>query len=122
MKQTIKLTAFLVIVLGGMLAVWANKTSVVGKIVPVESALFTESANQLYVSNCARCHGGDGKGHTKLGEDMSIPDLTVTARKMSLTDVKRIITNGHDEMPAFKKKLSAAQIASLAKYVRALPR
>jgi mono/diheme cytochrome c family protein len=115
MKQTIKLTAFLVIVLGGMLAVWANKISVVNKIEPA-----TEPANQLYISNCARCHGADGKGNTKLGQDMGIPDLTVTARRMSLTRVKNVISNGDGDMPAFKKKLKAAQIASLAAYVRSL--
>ena len=115
MKQTIKITTILVIVLGGMLAVWANKTPVVSTIEPIESA-----ANRLYISNCARCHGADGKGNTKLGQEMGIPDLTVTARRMSLASVKRVIENGDGDMPSFKKKLKASQITSLANYVRAL--
>lgn len=120
MKQTIKLTAILVMVLGGMLAVWANKTSLIKKIEPAELTESVESANSLYISNCARCHGGDGKGNTKLGQEMGIPDLTITARRMSLTRVKNVIINGDGEMPGFKNKLKTAQITSLAKYVRAM--
>lgn len=115
MKQTIKLTAFVIIVLSGMLMVWANKTSVVAKVETLEPI---ESVNPLYISNCARCHGADGKGKTKLGEELGVPDLTVTARQMSLTRVKNIISNGLGDMPAYKKKLKASQITSLANYVR----
>jgi len=117
MKQTIKLTAFVIIVLGGMLMVWADKTAVSAK---VESLEPIESANSLYISNCARCHGADGKGNTQLGQEYGVPDLTITARRMSLTRVKNIINNGDGDMPAYKKKLKAAQITSLANYVRKL--
>jgi mono/diheme cytochrome c family protein len=123
MKQTLKLTALIILVLGGMLAVWANKMSIAAKVETIESvatAERVESANPLYISNCARCHGADGKGNTKLGEEMGVPDLTITARRMSLTRVKNIISNGLGDMPAYKKKLKAAQITSLANYVRKL--
>ena len=118
MKQTIKLAMFLFIVLGGMLAVWANKTSLAKNVEPSESV--EPVANRLYIRNCARCHGADGKGNTKLGQEMGIPDLTVSARQMSLASVKRVIENGDGDMPGFKKKLKAAQITSLANYVRAM--
>lgn len=117
MKQTIKLTVLVVIVLGGMLAVLANKTSMISKVEPAEPI---ESANALYVSNCARCHGADGKGQTSLGREYDVPDLTITARRMSATRVKNVIANGAGDMPAFKKKLKAAQIASLTSYVRSM--
>lgn len=117
MKQTIKLTVSVIIVLGGMLAVFANKTSTITKL---ETAVPIESANALYVSNCARCHGADGKGQTSLGREYDVPDLTITARRMSLTRVKNVISNGAGDMPGFKKKLKAAQIASLASYVRGM--
>ncbi|MBX7173330.1 MAG: c-type cytochrome [Pyrinomonadaceae bacterium] len=117
MKQTIKLTISVIIILGGMLAVFANKTSTVTKL---ETAVPMKMADAVYTSNCARCHGADGKGNTQLGREYDVPDLTITARKMSLTRVKNIISKGAGDMPAFGKKLKAAQIASLASYVRGL--
>ncbi len=117
MKQTIKLTVSVIIVLGGMLAVFANKTSTVTRL---ETAAPVKLADALYTSNCARCHGADGKGNTQLGQEYDVPDLTITARRMSLTRVKNIISNGAGDMPGFKKKLKAAQITSLANYVRGL--
>ncbi len=119
MKQTIKLTAISVIILVALVAVWANKTSVVTKAETSES-VSAENLNALFVSNCARCHGADGKGNTQLGREYDVPDLTVTARKMSLSRVKNLITKGDGDMPSFKKKLKAAQIAILANYVRSL--
>ena len=120
MKQTIKLTILVVIVLGGMLAVLANKTSMISKVEPAEPIESANALNALYVSNCARCHGADGKGQTSLGREYDVPDLTITARRMSATRVKNVIANGAGDMPAFKKKLKPAQIASLASYVRGM--
>ncbi len=76
------------------------------------------SPKELFMLNCARCHGADGKSQTKLGKSMDAPDLT--AHKHSLKKNIRIITNGDDDMPAFGKKLKKAEIAALAKYVRSL--
>ncbi len=119
MKQTIKLTVISVIILFTLVAVWANKTPFVTNPETVEITS-TSSLNSLYISNCARCHGADGKGNTQLGQELGVPDLTITARRMSLTRVKNIITKGDGDMPSYKKKLKAAQIASLANYVRKL--
>ncbi len=74
----------------------------------------------LYIRNCARCHGADGAGQTEVGQKLDVPDLTISGRRMSAGKVARIITNGADEMPAFGKKLSKKQISSLAAYVRKL--
>jgi mono/diheme cytochrome c family protein len=30
----------------------------------------------LYLANCIKCHGDDGKGHTKLGKKLEIRDFT----------------------------------------------
>ncbi len=120
MKQTIKLTAISVTILLALVAVWANKMPITTRIETPETNPPVESANSLYISNCARCHGADGKGNTKLGQEYEVPDLTITARRMSLTRVKNVISNGDGDMPSFKKKLKASQIASIASYVRKL--
>lgn len=72
----------------------------------------------LYARNCARCHGADGKGETELGKKLDAPDLTVD--KTSEARAVRIITRGHQDMPAFGKKLKKTEIVTLAKYVRSL--
>ena len=74
----------------------------------------------LYIRNCARCHGADGAGQTELGQKLDVPDLTISGRRMSVKKISRIVTNGEDEMPAFGKKLSKKQIAAIAAYVRKL--
>lgn len=89
--------------------------------VPVEKT-FIENASdtpkQLYLRNCARCHGADGKSQTEAGKSMDAPDLTDV--KPSVKKSVRVITSGDGEMPAFGKKLKKSEIVALANYVRTL--
>lgn len=74
----------------------------------------------LYVRNCARCHGADGKGDTEVGRNLDVPDLSISGRRMSVAKISRVIANGKGEMPGFGKKMNKKQIASIAAYVRKL--
>ena len=94
--------------------VWAKS----GDLEPIAESIKLETQSQLYVSNCARCHGADGKGNTQLGREMDIPDLTTS--NISSKRITQVIAKGDGDMPAFGKKLKAKQIASLVKYVKAL--
>lgn len=88
---------------------------------PGESSSFenTEMAPKaLYVRNCARCHGADGKSQTTLGQNLNAADLTVD--KGSVDRSIRIITKGRGEMPGFGKTLTKNQIASIANYIQSL--
>lgn len=81
----------------------------------------TNDALELFVSNCARCHGDNGKGETALGVKLNTPDFTTAKFHKNHNDKKlrEAITNGEDKkMPAFGKKLSSEQIETLIKYVR----
>ena len=84
------------------------------------SAAASSAAPNLYASNCARCHGSDGKGDTEVGRRMDVPDLSVSGRRMSAAKISGIIAKGKGEMPAFGKKLNKKQIAAIAAYVRKL--
>lgn len=75
------------------------------------------SPKKLYTQNCARCHGADGKSETTIGKSLDAPDLTGSGAR-SVKRVTNIITNGKEDMPAFGKKLSKADIKSLVAYVR----
>lgn len=120
MKNIWKASAILVFAAVGIFAVSASKTMVAAAEYNNLSAEenSAQSARALYLRNCARCHGADGKSQTKAGIDSDAPDLTQF--KPSVSKSIRAITNGADGMPAFGSKLKKSQISALANYVRKL--
>jgi mono/diheme cytochrome c family protein len=86
-----------------------------------DEATATAPARKLYLKNCARCHGADGKGETEIGKLNDTPDLTETyVKNKSRKHAANVIANGADGMPAFGKKLTKAEIASIVNYIRVL--
>jgi cytochrome c6 len=82
---------------------------------------YNESPRTLYLNNCARCHGADGTSQTELGRLNDTPDISGgKARRKSASKIAQLITKGRGSMPGFGKKLTRAQISSLANYVRGL--
>lgn len=70
-----------------------------------------------YAQNCAGCHGAGGEG-MKMGT-VNYPSLkTGSSAAHSDAQLNNYITNGHEGMPAFKGKLSAAQISTMVRYIR----
>ena len=80
--------------------------------------------NDLYRSNCARCHGAEGRGDTPLGKTFNAPDFTDQKwwqEHTAITNTRSlvsIVTNGKGGMPAFGKKLNRSEINKLVAYVR----
>ena len=70
---------------------------------------------------CAMCHGLDGKAQTPIGRKIGVKDLTVST--LTEAEIARRVTEGYrdqagtQKMPAYGAKLSAEQIAAVAKYV-----
>jgi mono/diheme cytochrome c family protein len=95
---------------------------------PAEQTVLSKSKNtvenssrSLYLNNCARCHGADGRSNTSLGKSLDATDLTSRkVQKMSRSKIARVIKYGDGEMPSFGKKLNKKEINSIADYVRAL--
>src|SRR5437870_11570500 len=81
-------------------------------------------ADDLFRTNCARCHGADGHGDTPLGHTYNAPDFTDPEwwRKhsniTSAGSLISIVSHGKGSMPAFGRKLTRAQIRRLVDYVR----
>ncbi|HKP72850.1 MAG TPA: cytochrome c [Pyrinomonadaceae bacterium] len=79
-------------------------------------------AKTLYVENCARCHGADGRSQTQMGELYNATDLTDAQWwKKGRPSDKRLaasIRDGLGGMPAFGKKLSKDEIAALVAFVK----
>ena len=80
--------------------------------------------DDLFRNNCARCHGGDGRGDTPLGHTYKTPDFTdqewwrKNANIAGANSLVSIVSRGKGGMPAFGKKLTAREIRSLVGYVR----
>lgn len=83
-----------------------------------------DRGREVYMSNCGRCHGADGAGHTRMAEIVEPPDMTDAAwqRQRSTSRMAASVANGRGQMPAFKKKLSRQEIAAAVAYVRTLKR
>jgi mono/diheme cytochrome c family protein len=64
--------------------------------IPAALALaFTTSAtaadgNAVYSDNCAKCHGDDGNGQTKMGQRVGTRDYTDAAVQASFTDAEAV--------------------------------
>ena len=112
MKKIIKLAVIVGFTTAASLAAWVHT--------PPASAASSEvvSPRTLYVQNCARCHGSDGRSHTTIGQQLDATDLTSLSK--SSASIARTIKNGRGDMPGFGKKLTAKQISSIAGYVRSL--
>lgn len=78
-----------------------------------------KSSRNLYLNNCARCHGADGRSNTAQGRKTGATDLTSRkVQKMSRKKIVRIIKYGDNEMPSFGRKLTKKEMNSIANYVK----
>ncbi len=76
-------------------------------------------------NNCAKCHGADGSGNTKMGKKLNVKNYTDAAAQAALKDdemftaIKDGVTvDGKEKMKAFKDDLSDAEIKDLVAYIR----
>jgi len=75
----------------------------------------------LFKSNCAICHGPDGKGQTATGKSLKVKDLgSKDVQKKSNADLQTTISDGKGSMPAYKGKLDQAGIDALIAFIRTL--
>ncbi len=79
------------------------------------------AARAIFKDTCAKCHGENAAGGRvqRQGREIRVPSLTGEhARKPSDENLIDKITNGEDDMPAFKDKLTAEQIRELVRFIR----
>ena len=72
----------------------------------------TASASEIYQQKCQFCHGAQGQGARG-------PALTGVGSR-SNAELRRIIHDGRQQMPAFSNQLTDAQIDAVVAYVKQL--
>jgi mono/diheme cytochrome c family protein len=75
----------------------------------------------VYKTKCQSCHGATGVPSAGMAKSMGIKPVTDPAVKgMSEEKMITITTNGEGKMPAFKGKLTDAQIKEAVAHYRSL--
>lgn len=74
-----------------------------------------------FTAKCQMCHGADGAGKTPMGAKLNIADLRSEAvQAKSNAELEKAIAAGKNKMQGYEGKLTKAQIADVAAYVKAL--
>ncbi len=78
----------------------------------------TRKGRSVYMAKCKSCHGGNGKGKTKIGEKLGIKSLSRASRGR----IRSAILNGvpGTKMRAYRTKLSRAEVDAVAQFVKRL--
>ena len=91
-------------------------------VLAVSTSAQAQDAGALFKAKCSTCHAADGSGNTQMGKTLGVPDLH-SDEVQKKTDAQLIdaVTNGSGKkMPAYKGKLTDAQIKDLVGYIRGL--
>jgi cytochrome c553 len=82
-------------------------------------------AKETWEKTCAKCHGTDGKGKTKMGEKLQVKDYTEAKVQEELKDDKMVkaikegVKDGDTtKMKAYGETLSDDEIKALVKFIR----
>jgi mono/diheme cytochrome c family protein len=88
------------------------------------SAVQAQDGKTLFEANCKKCHGVLGVPPKAIKKKMDkIPTFDAAfLAKVSEDSIVKVLTKGgaSEDMKPFKDKLSAAEMAAVAKYVREL--
>ena len=83
-------------------------------------------AKENWDKQCAKCHGVDGKGQTKMGKQAGAKDYTDAKVQAEIKDEAAIKTikegltqEGKKKMPGYADKLKDDEIKALVAYIRA---
>jgi len=81
-------------------------------------------AKELWGKNCAKCHGADGKGKTKMGAKLKVKDYTDAKVQAEMKDdkmfaaIKNGLKEGGKEVMKPAEGMSDADIKALVAYTR----
>lgn len=100
----------LVVALGFVVALFANEPGGGSSGAAAKSG----PGYDVYLANCARCHGQDGQG----GVGPKLSGGAVVRAFPDPADQIRLVENGKGSMPSFKGDLSPTEIEDVVAYTR----
>lgn len=81
--------------------------------------------SENWENHCARCHGADGKGQTKIGKKLKLKDYSSAEVQAAMSDAEIIKAttegvqvDGKERMKGFKSELSEAEIKEFVAHIR----
>jgi mono/diheme cytochrome c family protein len=96
---------------------------ITGSLLAATSVVCAADGAALFEANCAKCHGLDGKGATKMGVKVGCKDFTDAAYQATITDEKiaKALKEGVKDGDKTKMKafpdLSADDVTALTAHV-----
>jgi mono/diheme cytochrome c family protein len=85
----------------------------------VAPVLAQDSGADVYKAKCASCHGATGLADSGAGKAMKVkPATDPDVKKMTEDEMIATTTNGQGKMPAYKGKLTDAQIKASVEFYR----
>ena len=85
------------------------------------AAFAQKDAKDIYLDNCAVCHGPDGAAKTARGRKLKMKAVHEAASKMSAEEMIRITESGKgQDMAGYAKDFSKDQIRAVVEYYRGL--
>jgi len=97
----------------------------VGLLMATGGLLSAADAKANWTKYCAKCHGEDGKGQTRMGKQAGAKDYTDAKVQQELKDDKALkaikeglTENGKKKMDAYADKLSDDEIKALIAHLR----
>ena len=101
------------------------KFTVIGALAVAAAAFAAAPAAENWDNHCAKCHGADGKGQTKIGKKLKLKDYTDAKVQAQFTDEQLhkatadgVFEGEKEKMKAFKGELSEAEIKDLVAHIR----
>lgn len=98
---------------------------IAGLMIATAGALHAAEAKENWDKHCAKCHGADGKGQTRMGKQSGAKDYTDAKVQAELKDenavkvIKEGLTqDGKKKMDAYAGKLSDDEIKALVAHIR----
>ena len=103
-----------------------KRTLLLATLFVLASGALTRAADvkESWDKNCAKCHGADGKGDTKMGKKLEVKDYTDAKVQAAMTDeeMTKTIKQGKKDGDKTKMKafadLSDSDVKGLVEYVR----
>ena len=88
---------------------------------PIATALAQAPGADVYKSKCQSCHGAEGTPNPGIAKAMGVkPANDPSVKSISEAQMIADTTNGKGKMPAYKDKLTDAQIKDSVDYFRSL--